>query len=180
LLPNRETALSWELRGSNNRRYFYEVQRDGTHLKKRYWGSGLIALERHREILRERQLVAQQRAELRELSLLAGRTPSEVVEKMVRTYRTFQRDFPECPVSVSDRISLLEAGLPWPSLKLIISIAKNPKFSNVDQLKTEVEQVGQVSFLRNELERLFISLSRPLKILSTVAKAFEPCRFAEL
>ncbi len=59
--------MSWETRGSNNRRYLYEVRRDGSTLKKRYWGGGAVALERHCEILRQRQLVADQRAELREL-----------------------------------------------------------------------------------------------------------------
>jgi len=67
LLPIQETALSWEARGSNNRQYFYEVRREGSTLKKYYWGDGPAAIERHREILRQRQLVADQRSELREM-----------------------------------------------------------------------------------------------------------------
>ncbi len=110
----------------------------------------------------------------------ATSTPADELAKMLRGERRFVREVPGCEVSVADRTALLSAGLPWPSLKLIVSIASDPSIVTIDQLRETVADIGQVNFLRAELDRRFFARSRSLKVLSTVAKAWEPCQLAQL
>lgn len=106
--------------------------------------------------------------------------PADDLEMLLLNDQFFTDDMPDCPVSVNDRKALIAVGLPWPSLKLIVnlSIAECPE--TVDDLKAIVRTTGKVDFLRSELDRRFFARSRSLKLLSTVAKAWEPCRLAEI
>lgn len=111
---------------------------------------------------------------------LGRETHPVLLQKMLGFDQKFQRDTPECAVSREDRVALVSSGLPWPSLKMIISLAANDSITTVEQLCLRVAEVAQVDYLRSEIDRRFFARSRTLKVLSTVAKAWEPCRFAEL
>lgn len=109
-----------------------------------------------------------------------AKSPADVLEMILLNDQFFTDDLPGCTVSVADRERLKSLGLPWPSLKLIVLLAsKNTTISGSD-LRAIVRETGQVDFLRSELDRRFFARSRSLKLLSTVAKAWEPCRLAEI
>lgn len=110
---------------------------------------------------------------------LAG-SPADVLEMLLLNDQFFTDEMPGCPVSVAERERLNSLGLPWPSLKLIVSLAAKHAPASGSNLRTKVRETGQVDFLRSELERRFFARSRSLKLLSTVAKAWEPCRLAEI
>jgi len=107
-------------------------------------------------------------------------SPADVLEMLLLNDQFFTDEMPDCPVSVEDRKALLTLGLPWPSLKLIVSLAVRDEPATGSDLRTMVRETGQVDFLRSELDRRFFARSRSLKLLSTVAKAWEPCRLAEI
>jgi hypothetical protein len=108
------------------------------------------------------------------------KAPAGVIEELLLSDEFFADEMLDCPVSVTQRKSLLLTGLPWPSLKLIVTIANREKPTNRDDLQALVLSISQIDFLRSELDRRFFARSRTLKLLSTVTKAWEPCRIAEI
>ncbi|HBJ38798.1 MAG TPA: hypothetical protein DDZ51_29435 [Planctomycetaceae bacterium] len=104
----------------------------------------------------------------------------EGLSKLIRGERRFAREAPDCPVAMATRQELLDSGLPWPSLRTILSIASKARCESKDELRRHIAEVGKVGHLRGELDRRFFSRSRSLKLLSTVAKAWEPCQIAQL
>lgn len=107
-------------------------------------------------------------------------SPADSLEILLLSDQFFADEMPECSVPVSDRKELLKLGLPWPSLRFIVTLAVNERPISAVHLKTSVRSIAQIDFLRAELDRRFFARSRTLKLLSTVAKAWEPCRLAEI
>ncbi|WP_286764871.1 dynamin family protein [Rhodopirellula sp. UBA1907] len=108
-------------------------------------------------------------------------TPENILtDDLLWSDADFVDEHSECTLSSSEREELLGLGLPWPSLKLIITLAFREKPSDGESLRELVNATGRIGFLRSELDRRFFARSRSLKLLSTVAKAWEPCRLAEI
>mgnify|MGYP003673940005 CR=1 FL=1 len=166
----------WETLNSDN--VFAERDRKATQIKKALGDSVASVVAVSAPIARAADTLGDDN--LAAILKLARDTELTVLYKLLRHDKAFQRPADLCSLTVAERQDLLSLGIPWPSLKTIVSSAVEIPILNVDEFRERIRQMGCIDNLKTELEQRFFSRSRSIKILSLASKAWEPCQLAQV
>lgn len=109
---------------------------------------------------------------------LAANTPASELQELLLDERDFRED--ECPRSPLDAAARCrlrtEFPLPWPSLKVILQIARRRAPGNPADLRSIILETSGLPRLRQEIQKRFFDRARVLKMAKILAAAWEPCQ----
>lgn len=113
---------------------------------------------------------------------LTGNCADDVLEELLLTDHDFTHaNIRGCPLDAATRQTFYTAHrsqLPWPSLKVIVQIAKQRQPGNAPDLRAVIRQASGINVLRGELQRRFFARTKMIKAFSVLSKALEPCGIA--
>lgn len=109
-------------------------------------------------------------------------TPPATLQKLTKSDRHFcERADPECPLDPTAREKLFRSEpIPWPSFRHLLRIAGKDSSVTPAKFRAKVAEAGGLADLKEELENRFFARSRTIKCFSTLGKAIEPCRQAQI
>jgi len=85
------------------------------------------------------------------------------------------------PVPTADRTRLVsDFPLPWSSLRLILQLGYREKPKDAAAFRAIVLQKSGIPHLNAEIEKRFFERSRLIKILTTLARVWSPCRMSSI
>lgn len=105
------------------------------------------------------------------LKLVTGST-SNAMEKLTMQESWFTREEPGCPISPTERDSLLkESQLVWPCFMTILLLAASREFTNGADLQQTVREISGIDRLNAFLERRFFDRSRLIRAATVLNRA---------